>query len=117
TGTAERERPVFVRRREDKFGGSKKSNMVVAANRWLGFLGAAAIMTCAGVAASSTSTSGGCMPSEYADGFCDAVNNNADCEYDGGDCCSCTCESAEHTCGPDYACVDPEAPCVDDDDI
>ncbi|CAM9555644.1 unnamed protein product, partial [Hapterophycus canaliculatus] len=36
--------------------------------------------------------------------------------YDGGDCCACTCESAEFSCG-DFACVDPDAPCVDDDDI
>lgn len=42
--------------------------------------------------------------------------------YDGGDCCQCTCVSTEdYLCGDDhhggYACLDPNAPCVDDDDI
>ena len=42
--------------------------------------------------------------------------------YDGGDCCACTCESTvDYTCGdPDtggYACIDPSADCVDDDDV
>ena len=42
--------------------------------------------------------------------------------YDGGDCCECTCVSTEnYTCGDDfhggYACIDPSAACVDDDDI
>lgn len=42
--------------------------------------------------------------------------------YDGGDCCECTCvNTANYTCGSDhhggYACLDPSAPCVDDDDI
>lgn len=27
----------------------------------------------------------------YADGDCDPSNNNAECGYDWGDCCSCTC--------------------------
>lgn len=40
-------------------------------------------------------------------------------EFDGGDCCECTCVSTEEfTCGENggYACVDPSAACVDDDD-
>ncbi|CAM9920669.1 unnamed protein product, partial [Ectocarpus sp. 6 AP-2014] len=40
--------------------------------------------------------------------------------YDGGDCCECTCQVTSSGWGsnPDYfACIDPEAPCVDDDDI
>ena len=42
--------------------------------------------------------------------------------YDGGDCCQCTCVSTEEfTCGDEfhggYACLDPSASCVDDDDI
>lgn len=40
--------------------------------------------------------------------------------YDGGDCCECTCVSAAYTCGDSthggYACIDPSAACVDDDD-
>ena len=43
-------------------------------------------------------------------------------DYDGGDCCECTCVSTvDYTCGTHhhggYACLDPSAPCVDDDDI
>lgn len=50
--------------------------------------------------------------------------------YDGGDCCSCTCVAPadddrntwyaddDYTaCGNGFACIDPEAECVDDDDI
>ena len=53
--------------------------------------------------------------------------------YDGGDCCECTCVAPEKTekttdddhrwgdddqgCGFGFACVDPSAPCVDDDDV
>lgn len=42
--------------------------------------------------------------------------------YDGGDCCQCTCvDTEEYTCGDHghggYACLDPSASCVDDDDI
>ncbi len=39
--------------------------------------------------------------------------------YDGGDCCSCTCDpNGYYDCGGfRYACIDPEAACVDDDDI
>ncbi len=25
------------------------------------------------------------------DGWCDSINNNGDCNFDGGDCCPCTC--------------------------
>lgn len=39
-------------------------------------------------------------------------------------CCECTCDPGEHVdddwrCGPSagYACVDPEAACVDDDSV
>ena len=43
-------------------------------------------------------------------------------EYDGGDCCSCTCENTGvFECGDEshggFACIDPGADCVDDDDI
>lgn len=46
------------------------------------------------------------------DGNCDSVNNNAACNYDGGDCCACTCvDGPEHSCGPlfFYDCQDPDA--------
>lgn len=46
------------------------------------------------------------------DGFCDEANNNADCGYDGGDCCSCTCVAGlEFPCGENGAgfdCRDPD---------
>ncbi|CAN0126060.1 unnamed protein product [Ectocarpus sp. 6 AP-2014] len=47
------------------------------------------------------------------DGFCDLDSNIEDCGYDGGDCCECTCETAESTCGEetDYICQDPDAEC------
>ena len=40
--------------------------------------------------------------------------------YDGGDCCQCTCVSnRDILCGEafGFACIDPLAPCVDDDDV
>lgn len=42
--------------------------------------------------------------------------------YDGGDCCSCTCvDTVHYRCGSEhhggFACLDPGAPCVDDDDV
>ena len=32
-------------------------------------------------------TAGGCVDSWIGDNFCDDMNNNADCDFDGGDCC------------------------------
>lgn len=59
---------------------------------------------------------------EYAcnnDGWCDSECNNAENNYDGGDCCESTCaHDKAYECGPstdfeggkpDYDCVDPEA--------
>ena len=35
-----------------------------------------------------------------ADGYCDASNNNEDCDWDGGDCCESTCvDSTSYQCG------------------
>eukprot|EP00752_Nemacystus_decipiens_P017790 g15950.t1 len=87
-------------------------------HRWPGLLGAAVIVLSAGSMAytdSATTTSAGCIPR-----FCDEQNNVADCDFDGGDCCSCTCEDTpDYACGdgPGFQCIDPAAPCVDDDDI
>ena len=52
-----------------------------------------------------------------ADGFCDGVNNNEACTWDGGDCCASTCVSAQYTCGgyvdpvtgDNFDCQDPAA--------
>ena len=51
-------------------------------------------------------------------------NNTPECNYDGGDCCECTCEISEHYeddsgyngCR-EFACIDPDAECSNDDDI
>ncbi|CAM9449894.1 unnamed protein product, partial [Ectocarpus sp. 12 AP-2014] len=50
--------------------------------------------------------------------------NKAECGYDGGDCCECTCVNPQadndfycSKTGSGFACIDPDAPCVDDDDI
>jgi hypothetical protein len=44
-----------------------------------------------------------------ADGWCDSINNNEICNYDGGDCCPCTCENAMYSCnqygGTCYDCI------------
>ncbi|CAN0065887.1 unnamed protein product, partial [Ectocarpus fasciculatus] len=60
----------------------------------------------------------------YGDGYCSQQNNNAECGYDGGDCCVCTCQAQSDDdyyswgCDPDYmACIDPDASCVNDDDV
>ncbi|CAN0193229.1 unnamed protein product, partial [Ectocarpus sp. 13 AM-2016] len=29
------------------------------------------------------------------DRYCDYYNNNEECDWDGGDCCACTCVSGE----------------------
>ncbi len=42
------------------------------------------------------------------DGICAAVNNNAACGYDGGDCCLCSCSGP--ACGSTaFDCLDPDA--------
>ncbi|CAM9621229.1 unnamed protein product, partial [Laminaria digitata] len=73
---------------------------------------------------STRPTSQGCIPSYISDGDCDRQYNTEDCGYDGGDCCECTCvDTVEYTCsdhgsrGSSFACVDPSALCVDDDDV
>ena len=46
--------------------------------------------------------------------------NIPECNYDGGDCCSCTCEDTPNqTCGSwsFFSCLDPSAECVNDDDV
>ncbi|CAN0048971.1 unnamed protein product [Ectocarpus fasciculatus] len=82
---------------------------------WLGLLIAATIVSTR-VEADST-TSNDCSRDFYRDGECDANNNRAECEYDGGDCCPCTCQDNTYDCGISaFACIDPDAPCVNDDD-
>lgn len=42
------------------------------------------------------------------DGWCDSDLNNPSCGYDGGDCCSCSCNG-----GTDYACSSSDFNCLD----
>ena len=42
----------------------------------------------------TTSSSGGCNQGWIADGYCDDINNNVDCTYDGGDCCGSNVNTA-----------------------
>eukprot|EP00903_Cladosiphon_okamuranus_P005789 g5736.t1 len=62
-------------------------------------------------------------PSGIGNGWCDIGNNIPECNYDGGDCCECTCQFDEdwgyngNNYCQDFYCVDPEAACVDDDNI
>lgn len=52
------------------------------------------------------------IPADVGDGYCDNGNNTSECDYDGGDCCSCTCVDGDYECGfSGYDCVDPEAGC------
>ncbi|CAM9566132.1 unnamed protein product, partial [Ectocarpus sp. 4 AP-2014] len=96
--------------------------MTKHSSRLLGVLGAAVILS--SVAAYSYS-SDGCWEYGIGDGYCEQQNNNAECGYDGGDCCECTCQNPwgdddDWICSPSgsgFACIDPAASCVDDDDI
>eukprot|EP00299_Pterocystis_sp_00344_P000471 c10126_g4_i2.p1 GENE.c10126_g4_i2~~c10126_g4_i2.p1 ORF type:complete len:1160 (-),score=371.89 c10126_g4_i2:73-3552(-) len=51
-----------------------------------------------------------CLHPEWnGDGWCDEENNIPGCDYDGGDCCLITCESAEYDCGENgYHCRNPD---------
>ncbi|CAM9657914.1 unnamed protein product, partial [Ectocarpus fasciculatus] len=66
--------------------------------------------------------------SGIGNGWCDNSNNKEECGYDGGDCCSCTCQSNRdddyYYCGESayYNCKDPSAACfgeetAGDDDV
>ncbi|CAM9275242.1 unnamed protein product [Ectocarpus sp. 13 AM-2016] len=61
----------------------------------------------------SPPTSPDCIPSWISDGLCDSSNNNADCAYDGGDCCVCDCVDTEaYCCGANgFSCFDPASDC------
>lgn len=57
----------------------------------------------------------GCLVQRIGDGSCDDDNNNSDCLWDGGDCCSCTCQDGPaNSCGSspeDFDCRNPDASC------
>ncbi|CAM9634631.1 unnamed protein product, partial [Ectocarpus sp. 12 AP-2014] len=54
---------------------------------------------------------------QIGDGYCDDDLNTPECGYDGGDCCSCTCQSRwddDNSCSSEYNsfdCKDPSASC------
>lgn len=60
---------------------------------------------------SQNTTCGGILD-WLGDGFCDAENNNLACDFDGGDCCACTCDDGyDYGCGENkYDCLDPACP-------
>jgi hypothetical protein len=53
--------------------------------------------------------------SYQGDGWCDSINNNADCGYDDGDCCPCDCTDGTYSCasygGDCDDCVDTGSSC------
>ena len=42
---------------------------------------------CYGTIYGSLTDIGYCIQGAFADGYCDSINNNQDCTFDGGDCC------------------------------
>ena len=53
---------------------------------------------------SSTSSPGGCNEEWTGDMYCDDINNNMECGYDGGDCCGCDVNTDYCT---ECQCLDP----------
>ncbi|CAM9701777.1 unnamed protein product, partial [Ectocarpus sp. 13 AM-2016] len=46
------------------------------------------------------------------DGYCDEETNNAECGYDGGDCCDCDCIDGFYDCATaGYDCQDIDSTC------
>ncbi|CAM9367793.1 unnamed protein product [Ectocarpus fasciculatus] len=63
--------------------------------------------------AQATTSYYGCFSSFISDGMCDSSNNNAGCDYDGGDCCSCDCFDDTYDCGvAGFICIDPTSSCT-----
>ncbi|CAM9269926.1 unnamed protein product [Ectocarpus sp. 8 AP-2014] len=66
----------------------------------------------AGVCATEACGDAGGSPSDVGNTVCEPENNNAGCEYDGGDCCECDCIGPE--CTSTNECATPEWHCVAD---
>ncbi|CBN75178.1 polymorphic Outer membrane protein G/I family [Ectocarpus siliculosus] len=74
----------------------------------IGFAASALTILCllrSGIAQYDSCTGGNVT--DIGNGNCDAVLNVASCGYDGGDCCSCTCND-----GPFHLCADSDFDCV-----
>ena len=41
----------------------------------------------------TATTAGGCNTGWIGDNYCDDINNNMECSYDGGDCCGCNVDT------------------------
>ena len=60
--------------------------------------------TTTGQGTTNPTTAGGCNTGWIGDTYCDDINNNMDCSYDGGDCCGCNVQTDYcNVCG----CLDP----------
>ncbi|CAM9831329.1 unnamed protein product, partial [Ectocarpus fasciculatus] len=46
-------------------------------------------------------------PPSMGNGLCIPDNNNAECGYDGGDCCECSCQPGQFMCLGRFDCLDP----------
>ena len=73
---------------------------------------------CAGAPGSACEEAGG-NDGWIGDGWCDDINNNAECDFDAGDCCPCTCvgdmcDTYAGDCDDCSAQGDPAEICPDD---
>ena len=55
---------------------------------------------------SGTTDSGGCNQGWIGDGYCDDINNNLDCTYDGGDCCGSNGNYCQHCYCTECLCLE-----------
>ena len=60
----------------------------------------------------SACAAAGGTDSWISDGYCDSLNNNLACDYDGGDCCEDTCVDGSYDCDTHGGCA---ADCLDPD--
>ena len=52
-----------------------------------------------------------CQRDFFRDGYCNGINNNEECEFDGGDCCDPDALKTESFCsGDDCECRDTTSP-------
>ena len=69
------------------------------------------VICCAGIGAQSDNCTYYGNTSTVQNGRCDVENNIAECGFDGGDCCQCTCNHGSYyDCGSNgFKCLDPNA--------